>query len=155
MVGMPEIPVSIGELLDKWTILQIKVARISDESKLQNILKELEYLHDIAKQYMFGEMYEAMKALVASLKECNEDLWDIEDEIRDLERDNIVQHIVDRLTANDQYWEFKDFNTIKAIKYVELARSVYITNDERCRIKRKINELLGSGIVEEKSYKEY
>lgn len=123
-------PVSWGELVDKYTILVIKAERIQDEAKVRNVRVEMEALRP--------SMEEARKAspqigaLEARLKTINEKLWVIEDEIRDCERQ-------------------KDFGP----RFVQLARSVYFTNDERAAVKRLINEALGSAIVEEKSYQAY
>lgn len=124
------ITVSIGELLDKITILQIKQERIKDPRKLANVTKELDLLTAVreAEISMSGET----AALIAELKQVNESLWDIEDDIRDCER-------------------AKDFGD----KFIALARSVYISNDRRAALKNQLNILTGSAIVEEKSYQEY
>ncbi len=124
------VPVSFGELLDKMSILKIKLERISDPAKLANVRRELESLqvtwdHAEESKVDLGE-------LLADLKKVNEQLWEIEDEIRELERE-------------------KRFDA----RFIELARSVYITNDERARLKREINQALGSALVEEKSYADY
>ena len=124
------VPVSFGELLDKMSILEIKLERISDSAKLANVRRELESL-----QVTWDHAEESKVDLgqtLAALKKVNEQLWEIEDEIRDLEREQ-------RFDA----------------RFIELARSVYITNDERARLKRVINEKLGSALVEEKSYASY
>jgi hypothetical protein len=124
------VPIAPGELIDKITILQIKEERVRDEGKLVNIrreLAELQAVHVAAVPSSPG-----LEQLTAGLKEVNERLWDIEDNIRDCERS-------------------KDFGT----KFIELARSVYFQNDRRAKLKRDINELLGSEIVEEKSYQAY
>ncbi|GHA69675.1 DUF6165 family protein [Cognatilysobacter bugurensis] len=124
------VPVSFGELLDKIAILQIKSERIQDEAKLANVRNELSALektwmahpaagHDIVR-------------LRAELKEVNERLWVIEDDIR----------IKERAQAFDA-------------EFIRLARSVYFENDERARIKREINVALGSAYIEEKSYQDY
>jgi hypothetical protein len=124
------VPISPGELLDKITILRIKSARMSDATKLANVRLELQLLektwrdsgcaaHDIAKDE-------------AALQKVNEQLWDIEDQIRDKER----------AQAFDP-------------EFIRLARAVYISNDERAAIKKRINTALGSRIVEEKSYSPY
>lgn len=122
--------ISVGEFLDKMTILQIKQARIQDSGKLANINRELETLMQqwSASVYAGADIGNAVK----KLREVNEKLWDIEDDIREKESAG----------------EFDQ-------RFIELARAVYITNDERARIKKLINEQLGSGLVEEKSYKGY
>lgn len=122
-------PVSPGELLDKITILEIKSERISDPEKNANVRVELELLNGIwADKVPAVDVSDERKAL----KEVNEKLWEIEDDIRDEER-------------NKQFGE----------RFVELARSVYFTNDERARLKKVINTKMGSQIVEEKSYSDY
>lgn len=124
------IELSVGELLDKVTILQIKSERISDQAKLENINKELQVLTALweASAYSKSDLKENIQAL----KEVNEALWDIEDKIRDKERDQ----------SFDQ-------------AFIELARSVYFTNDKRAEIKKVINTKTGSELVEEKSYSDY
>jgi len=129
---MPEllVPISPGELIDKVTILEIKSERMSDPAKLQNVRTELALL----KQTWEASAYSAVDIRQEwdGLREVNAQLWDIEDRIRDKERES----------AFDQ-------------EFIELARAVYVTNDERAAIKRRINVKLGSSLVEEKSYKEY
>jgi arylamine N-acetyltransferase len=129
---MPEllVPISPGELIDKVTILEIKSERMSDAAKLQNVRTELALL----KQTWEASAYSAVDIRQEwdGLREVNAQLWDIEDRIRDKERES----------AFDQ-------------GFIELARAVYVTNDERAAIKRRINVKLGSSLVEEKSYKEY
>lgn len=149
---LPEIPVSIGELMDKWVILQIKAAKITDQAKLDNVLTELETLNDIAGPYLYGEDDSAISQLVTELTEVNEQLWVIEDEIRDLEREKIPEKFFKYF---DGARTLDDNEVPKVRRFVELARKVYFTNDKRCAIKRKINELLMSGFLEEKSYTEY
>ena len=127
MVNSPTIPVSWGELLDKITILQIKQDRIDDAARRANVTTELEALSAIA-----GIAMEQAGALLAGLKAVNEDLWEIEDRIRDKER-------------------AKSFDA----EFIALARAVYVTNDRRADLKRQMNSLLGSALVEEKSYKPY
>jgi len=122
-------PVSAGELLDKITILRIKQQRISDAGKLVNINRELSALEQVAID-LLGDP--ALADLIAQLQHINETLWDIEDEIRDCERRQ----------------DFSDH-------FVQLARSVYLTNDRRSEIKRNINIACGSLLVEEKSYAAY
>jgi len=123
------IPVSIGELFDKVSILQIKLRYISKPSKHINIHKEWSMLCKIAKE--IDPAYEVSKNYRLLLS-INEQLWHIEDGKRDCERK-------------------KDFGDT----FVELARNVYIKNDRRAFIKRKINEEYGSSIIEEKSYDKY
>lgn len=124
------VPVAFGELLDKISILQIKAERISDEAKLENVRTELSALE---KTWMAHSAAGSDVAqLRADLKAVNERLWDIEDAIRLQDRSG-------------------DFGP----RFVELARSVYLQNDERARIKKAINLALGSAYVEEKSYKDY
>jgi len=124
------IPISPGELLDKITILQIKSERIADPAKVTNVRTELEMLDAVWRQAVDedGEI----AALTAELKSINEALWEIEDDIRDEER-------------NRRFGE----------RFIELARAVYVTNDERANAKKKVNLHLNSSIVEEKSYQDY
>ncbi len=122
--------IAIGELLDKITILEIKKERISDKKKLKNINTELNSLRRTLKQMI--KTTPELEQLVKDLKQTNATLWDIEDAIREKERQ-------------------KRFD----LEFIELARSVYIENDKRCAIKRKINAASGSQIIEEKSYKPY
>jgi hypothetical protein len=124
------IEVAPGEIIDKLTILEIKRERIGDEAKRKNVAHEWDVLtRDLDASV---QKTAELDALRAKLKEINLKLWVIEDDIRDCER-------------------AKDFGA----KFVELARAVYFTNDERALVKRQINELLGSTIVEEKSYAAY
>ena len=124
------VPVSFGELLDKISILQIKSERMSDEAKLANVRRELSALE---KTWMAHPAAGSdIARLRADLKAVNERLWDIEDEVR----------LKERAQAFDS-------------DFVRLARSVYLENDERARIKKAINIALGSGYVEEKSYQDY
>ena len=125
----PQIPVSWGELLDKIVILEIKVERLGGKDARANAAKELALLCEIAGPAIAGG---EVTALVARLKQLNQALWDIEDRIRDHEREG-------------------DFGA----EFVELARSVYRRNDERGAVKREINLALGSALIEEKSYKPY
>ena len=124
------IPVSSGELVDKISILKIKRRKIVDKSKLQNINKELSFLNKIYK----NNFQKNKKILLYEKKliKINKKLWDIEDKIRFHESK-------------------KNFNQ----KFINLARAVYINNDERSEIKKKINKLTGSRLIEEKSYKSY
>lgn len=124
------VPVSPGELLDKITILRIKSARMTDADKLKNVRLELELLERTWHESGADEAQVA--ADIDALQQVNENLWDIEDRIRDKE---LAQ-------AFDS-------------EFIELARAVYVTNDERARFKKNINTTLGSRIVEEKSYKPY
>ena len=123
-------PVSPGELIDKLTILQIKSRRIDDAAKLANVRRELDVLTQCWKRSPWGSADVA--ADEAALLAVNERLWDIEDRIRDKER----------------------ARTFDA-GFIELARAVYIENDQRAAIKKRINPALGSTIVEEKSYAAY
>ena len=122
--------VQIGELIDKITILQIKMERIKDPAKLINIKAELDTL--LATYHREVPVSPRLQQLWEELRKINTMLWVIEDDIRDKERAR----------------EFDD-------QFVKLARSVYYTNDERCRIKREINFLAGSRLIEEKSYVDY
>jgi hypothetical protein len=124
------VPVSWGEVIDKITILEIKGDRIADPAKRANILKELNELVAVRDRDFPG--HAPLAALAAELRSINEALWQIEDDIRDCER-------------------AKDFGP----RFVALARSVYITNDRRAEVKRRINQALGSALVEEKSYAPY
>jgi hypothetical protein len=124
------VELSIGEFFDKMTILEIKQERIPDPVKLENINKEHAYLVDLLNQLPFSRT--DVENEVAELKSVNEALWVIEDDIREKERNKIFDE-----------------------EFIELARSVYITNDRRSEIKRAINIKLGSDFVEEKSYEEY
>ena len=123
------VEIAPGELVDKLTILEIKLERITDALKLSNVRIEHESLAKVAAGIPPSA---PLRDLTARLKEINGRLWAIEDDIRDLER-------------------AKNFGT----EFVALARSVYRTNDERAAVKRQINELLHSAIVEEKSYASY
>lgn len=122
-----KIEVSNGEIIDKLTIIQIKLERIRDEAKLKNLRKEFEILREVSDRIMSTE-----DPLYKALYQVNSDLWDIEDHIRDLERK-------------------KDFGE----DFVKTARSVYVNNDKRSEIKREINIKTSSGLIEEKSYEKY
>ena len=124
------VEIAPGELIDKITILQIKSERIEDAQKLDNVRVELETLEACRDAAVPASA--EMERLTTALREINEALWVIEDDIRDCER------------AGD----FGD-------TFVQLARSVYVTNDKRAALKRNINVLLGSRLVEEKSYQPY
>lgn len=123
------IPVSWGELFDKLTILEIKQQRIDDPEKRANITRELETLSKISTLEVSND---SLEPLTLELRAVNERLWETEDEIRVCERTG-------------------DFSA----HFVELARSVYKTNDRRAELKKQINLLLGSELVEEKSYQAY
>lgn len=129
---MPEllVPISPGELIDKITILEIKSARISDKAKLENVRTELGMLEQSWQKSPASAT--DIADLKAELRAVNERLWVIEDDIR-------IQEMQQRFDA----------------EFVKLARAVYFENDERARIKRRINERLGSTLVEEKSYQDY
>src|SRR5207249_10213417 len=124
------VEIAAGELIDKITILQIKSERMQDSAKLQNVWQELNVLTQARDDLLPHS--DSLTAATAELKRINEGLWDIEDEIRDCERR-------------------QDFGA----RFVELARSVYMTNDRRAAVKRQINDLSGSRLVEEKSYAAY
>lgn len=123
-------PVSCGELVDKLTILEIKSERIADPAKLANVRDELQLLTSLWEADAASAA--DIDAERAELKRINEALWDIEDEIRIKERE-------------------QSFDA----RFIELARSVYRTNDRRAAVKRAINLKLGSRLVEEKSYQDY
>jgi hypothetical protein len=123
------VPIAVGELADKITILEIKAERITDAAKLRNVCSELEQLRAVWDRQ--GRRPAALEALTQELKKVNESLWVIEDEIRDCER-------------------AQDFGP----QFIALARAVYRTNDRRAEIKREINLLAGSDIIEEKSYRD-
>lgn len=124
------VEVAPGELIDKITILEIKLQNIKDEAKLANVRREYEILMETFRDNI--EQTSDLRALMDELRAANQKIWDIEDDIRDLER-------------------AKDFGDA----FVAVARSVYRSNDARAATKRKINELLNSVIVEEKSYADY
>ena len=124
------VPVSPGELLDKITILRIKSRRMTDAPKLENVRAELKALEDLWRNSRYG--HAEIAADIDALQAVNERLWAIEDDIREQERR-------------------KDFGS----EFVRLARAVYVENDARAAIKRRINMTLGSSIVEEKSYASY
>ena len=124
------VEIAPGELIDKITILLIKSERIDDPGKIKNVRVELQVLEEARDSAVAASP--ELDRLTAELKSVNEALWEIEDDIRDCERN-------------------KDFGP----KFVELARSVYRSNDRRAAAKREINELLGSKLIEEKSYAEY
>ena len=125
-----KVPVSPGELLDKITILRIKSARMTDPKKLANVRRELEALEETwrSSPYAAADIEHELSALL----QVNERLWTIEDDIRDKER-------------------AKTFDA----DFIRLARAVYVENDERAAIKKRVNLKLGSALVEEKSYAHY
>jgi hypothetical protein len=124
------VEVAPGEMIDKITILAIKSERMEDAEKLANVRHELDILSSMRDKKIPSSL--ELNDLTAKLKAVNEALWQIEDDIRDCEA-------------------AKDFSQT----FVDLARAVYITNDQRANLKREINVLLGSNIIEEKSYKPY
>ncbi len=124
------IEISIGEFFDKLTILEIKHEKIKDSGKLENINKELDYLNNLLQQLTFSRS--DVESEVTELKTINEELWDIEDDIREMESNKLFD-----------------------AEFIKLARAVYYTNDRRSQVKRDINLKLGSDFVEEKSYEEY
>ena len=125
-----KVELSVGELLDKIAILQIKAERIVDPSKLENINKELDVLMSLWKDSAYSN--NNLESETNELKAINEELWAIEDKIRDKERNRVFDK-----------------------GFIELARAVYITNDKRADIKRIINSKTGSELIEEKSYSDY
>lgn len=127
-LASPAVPVSWGELLDKLTILEIKRQRITRPEALANVEMEYQLLLDVAALVI---EVEGLPPLIGRLKRINETLWKVEDAIRELEADA----------------QFGD-------AFIALARCVYKTNDERAAVKKQINLLLGSRLVEEKSYAE-
>jgi len=129
-MSMIKVPVSLGELLDKITILEIKSERIEDPDKLVNIRRELELLGAIWEQSATAQ--EAVQQAREALKATNEKLWVIEDQIRMQEAAGCFGQ-----------------------QFIQLARDVYRTNDMRARLKKEVNLVLGSELVEEKSYQDY
>jgi hypothetical protein len=123
-------PVSWGELIDKFTILSIKTERLPDPAQGSNVRRELDALLPLRDRAL--RLHPDLGDREAELKQVNEGLWEVEDAIRDCERR-------------------KDFGP----HFIELARAVYHENDRRSAIKRQINQLLGSALVEEKSYQPY
>jgi transcriptional regulator of nitric oxide reductase len=130
MMDNIHVPVSPGEVLDKITILEIKSERMTDPEKVANVRVELALLRETWSQAVTED--DVIRDLHGQLKEINEALWEIEDDIRDKER-------------------VKEFDQ----RFIELARSVYFTNDRRSEVKKKLNLHLGSQIIEEKSYQDY
>jgi tetratricopeptide (TPR) repeat protein len=127
---LPLVPISFGELIDKITILKIKARRIEGPAKIANVRHELQFLLDVRAS--FSTVGSEIDRLEAELERTNEALWDIEDRIRDRERE-------------------QDFGA----QFVELARSIYRMNDRRADLKRQLNQIAGSSIIEEKSYARY
>jgi hypothetical protein len=122
-----KIEVSNGEIADKLTIIEIKLENIKDEKKLANLRNEFRVLDEAV-----SKMIKKDHPLYLELLDINKQLWNIEDRIRELEK-------------------AKDFGP----EFIEVARSVYFTNDKRSDVKRRINELTGSALIEEKSYEDY
>ena len=128
--GIITAEISPGELIDKITILEIKMDRITDDKKLKNIKTEWDTLNQSRENKIL--ISAKLDELTAELKTINETLWVIEDDIRECENR-------------------KEFGEA----FITLARSVYLNNDHRAQVKRKINKLLGSRLIEEKSYSDY
>jgi hypothetical protein len=126
---MINIPVSVGELIDKLSILHVKKIKVSNEQKLTFINAEFELLYNMSSYYLNDE---EISKLYHKLVGINSQLWDVEDELRVIE-------------------STKEFD----VNFIELARKVYYTNDERFSVKNKINELTNSDIREQKDYKNY
>ncbi len=122
-------PISLGELVDKISILMIKKKNISDSIKLEHVTKELEFLQKTLKEYISEDK---INKFVQELVNINSKLWKIEDDIRECERNKLFDQT-----------------------FIDLARSVYFTNDQRAKIKNDINKNFGSELVEVKSYEEY
>lgn len=122
-----KIEVSNGEIADKLTIIEIKLQQIKDDAKLKNLKNEYKVLNEAVAKIIKKD-----HPLYQELLKINQELWDIEDKIRDLERD-------------------KNFGE----EFIKTARAVYFTNDKRSEVKRKINDLTGSNLIEEKSYQKY
>jgi hypothetical protein len=127
---MPMLPVSWGEVFDKLTILHIKAEKLTDPAKLANVHKERQEIEKVVGD--LSRFPAELPGLIEALKAINAELWDVEDGKRDCERrQRFDEH------------------------FIALARKVYIGNDQRAALKRQINELLGSALVEEKSYQPY
>ncbi len=127
---VPQVPVSWGELIDKITILEVKIVRLSAEKAVMNVRKELSLLASVCIPEVASDP--VISNLTDRLRSVNEELWRIEDSIREKER-------------------IKLFDA----EFIEMARSVYMRNDERAALKKEINNLLNSEVIEEKSYKPY
>ncbi len=121
-------PISLGELVDKISILIIKQKNITDETKLDHVKKELDFLQKTLMNYVQQEINNYLENLI----NINSKLWNIEDDIRECERKKLFDQT-----------------------FIDLARSVYFTNDERAKVKNDINKTFGSELVEVKSYEEY
>ena len=128
MKSVIAVPISVGELIDKVTILRIKSRRIKDPGKLVNIRSELEAMLTVCAEHKIDHKSDLAK----ELEEVNESLWDVEDKIRDKERAKIFDE-----------------------EFVRLARAVYVQNDSRFAVKSRLNEAHGSLYREEKSYQSY
>jgi hypothetical protein len=126
---MVTVPVSVGEIIDKLSILQVKKTKISDEKKLEFVNKEFEILYNLSSVYLDNLEIEP---LYHQLVEINSSLWDVEDKLRVLEKKNIFEG-----------------------EFISLARKVYFTNDERFRLKNEINSITSSEIREVKDYVKY
>ena len=124
------VPISVGELIDKISILKIKKKKITNKNKQKNIIKELKFLEKIYKSNI--KKNKKLDRCEKQLIKINKILWEIEDKIRNCESK-------------------RDFKEV----FIKLARSVYINNDKRSKIKREINTITGSNLIEEKSYKSY
>ena len=122
-------PISLGELVDKISILIIKEKNITDETKLDHVKKELDFLQKTLMNYV---QQEEINTYLENLININSKLWNIEDDIRECERKKLFDQT-----------------------FIDLARSVYFTNDERAKVKNDINKIFGSELVEVKSYEEY
>ena len=122
-------PISLGELVDKISILIIKEKNITDETKLDHVKKELDFLQKTLMNYV---QQEKVNNYLENLININSKLWNIEDDIRECERKKLFDQT-----------------------FIDLARSVYFTNDERAKVKNDINKTFGSELVEVKSYEEY
>ena len=122
-------PISLGELVDKISILIIKQKNITDETKLDHVKKELDFLQNTLMNYV---QQEEINTYLENLININSKLWNIEDDIRECERKKLFDQT-----------------------FIDLARSVYFTNDERAKVKNDINKTFGSELVEVKSYEEY
>jgi len=128
-----KIEVSNGEILDKYTILEIKLNKVKKPEKILNIQNEFNTLkHDVERIYSACSDKKQLKNLQKNLLEINEKLWNIEDAIRECERVNDFGHV-----------------------FIDLARAVYHTNDDRSSVKKEINIFTGSYLIEEKSYEDY
>ena len=122
-------PISLGELVDKVSILIIKQKNITDETKLDHVKKELDFLQKTLMNYVKKK---EINNYLVNLININSKLWNIEDDIRECERKKLFDQT-----------------------FIDLARSVYFTNDERAKVKNDINKTFGSELVEVKSYEEY